>query len=480
MKRLAEILQRYYVTIIIAIVLFLTLIKRISILDPHLLNWDEVVYVTQAIEMVEKGVYMEFEPYRPPLWPLFLGIVFSIVGYSPVVIEMISWLMGALMLFSFVYLYRSMFNRDIANLAILITVSVPGIWLFLGARVMSESLFIIAGNLLWAIMLPKLMKGDSPLEYDFKDGLAIGLLLGFATLAKYTSFLLLIPPILLMIARKKFPKPNIGWISTIITFVPIVSILFILSALNTGTPLGFWIQYQEANALTSYGPSSMFDPVLMFGMVIGYLLVLATPFALLSFLKGAIELDKDSFIYTIWFLLPLVIQALLRPDIFYPVFLDLGSGGLFVRLTLPWISGGVILAALWIMRYKDKRKLFVLLVTATILVNCSFAGYVTMEYRSSTSYQQLGETKIAVDELWDDSSPILTNWLTFMYPYGRDTVVFIPEDQLEYQNLVDQGVQLIIQHTGNFSLGLWWNPEADNFTLAFKSELGLFLIWSKI
>ena len=467
------------VWIIFLIVAAITLVKRISIMDPHLLSWDEVVYVTQGREMVELGFFLDFEQYRPPLWSFCLGGVFFLFGVSPITIELASWVMGLLMMGSFLLLYNTLLDKETATLASVLTLTLPVIWLWIGARVMSEALFILLTNLFWVVTLPKVMQKEGRLEFSLKEGLLIGVLFGLATLTRFTSFLILIPVVIFMVFNRKIPKINISILITAVSFLAVISVLFILSFINLGTVFGFWDMYLAANSAGLSGAPDIVDIILTFALIVGYLLVLVLPFVLIGILRGVKGFDKKTITYTLWLFLPLLFQALLRIDSLNSNAFDIGSGGLFVRLIFPWASGGIIIAAIELRRLSMKRNRLIAIVFGILIVNCALSGIVLSEYRTSSYYQQIHEINSEINSIWSGNEQILTNWVLFIYPSGREYIALIPENYGEYNSSLDTGIRLIIQHTGNYSLQNWWNPEDDGFSVVFRSSLNLFIIWER-
>ncbi len=475
----SEYARRYYLYIFFLVIMTVTLFKRLTLLEPHLLSWDEVVYVTQAKEFVEKGVLVQFEPYRPPLWPLILGIVFSIAGCSPFVIEVFSWMMGVFLLLSFLPLYKRILDQKTADICMLVTLSLPVIWLQLAGRVMSESLFLLLSNVFLMTVLPKLLNDENSFELSIREGLVVGVSLGLATLARYTSFLYLIPIITLMIAKRREPKFNKGLVLSILSFLGVISFLFILSIVNTGSPLGFYIQYSQANRIDPMSLIVWWQPILMSGLVAGYLLVAGLPFSIIGTIRAIVQKNAKGIMLVLWFLVPLLLQGLLRIDYYRMEYFDLGSGGLFVRLTLPWIVGGIILSSRELHRYRKRKRVFLVVSAAIVLVNCSFAGIVVSEYRTSTYYQELGEVREILDNTWDKETSLITNWIVIIYPYGRDLVKRIPDTLAEYELLLSQGLSVIVQHSGNRSIQEWWNPTMDGFSIEATTSQGSFIVWKR-
>jgi 4-amino-4-deoxy-L-arabinose transferase-like glycosyltransferase len=395
-------------------VIAFTFLKRMTLLDPHLLSWDEVVYVTQAKEFVDRGVLLEFEPYRPPLWPFLLGLVFAIAGSSPLVIELFSWMMGVLLLLSFIPLYRRILDPKTADSSMLVTLSLPIIWLQIGGRVMSESLFLALGNVFLMTVLPKLLHDDEPFEFSIGEGILAGISLGLATLARFTAFLYVIPVIVLILAKKKKPRLDEGFIFSVFSFLGVISFLFILSIANTGTPIGFFVQYSQANRIDPSFSIEWWQPIFMSVLVAGYLFVASSPLTILGTIRGILQKNPKDIMLVLWFSVPLLLQGLLRIDYYHMDYFDLGSGGLFVRLTFPWIVGGIILACRELGGYRNRKRLFLAFSATIVLVNCSFAGVVVSEYRTSTYYQELREVREILDNTWDKEAPLVTNWIVII------------------------------------------------------------------
>ncbi|MBD3407685.1 MAG: hypothetical protein GF411_16325 [Candidatus Lokiarchaeota archaeon] len=476
--RIMEEIKKNWLLIFTIAVLVITLAKRLAMLDPHILSWDEVVYITQARELAEQGLIMQFEQYRPPLWPMLLGIIFLITGYSPIVAEITSWLIGIGMLFSFWKLYNKVLDEKEANLAYLLTLSLPIIWLNLGGRIMSESLMILFGNFFLAIVIPKAMKLSEE-NRNIKDYFLAGIFLGLSILTRFTAVLLVIPVFLAAIFYQTIIEDLKLYIVSFVGMSIVVLVLPVLSIYTTGTPLGFLELYSQVNSSNLAAAPTPFEFIMVSGLVLGYLLVsMILPF-ITGITRGLIGRRLNLIVLALWLIVPVFIQIVLRLDTFHLSNFDLGSGGLFVRLAFPWIAGTVMLAAIELNNLFKSDQIFIGAVLIMLLGNCVLAGVVLTEYRTSSFYQEIAEVRTIIDGNLSEGEIILTNWITFIYPYGRDTVLEIPSNKTEYNQLIVNNVSMIIQHKGNRSIEDWWNPSADGFSLLYTSQGGTFSIWTR-
>ncbi|MHA2243703.1 MAG: ArnT family glycosyltransferase [Candidatus Hodarchaeales archaeon] len=481
----------------------LTLLKRIAELSEINIGWDEAVYLTQATEIVLYGKFLEFQPYRAPLWSFALSIPMFFLGPTFAVAHLFSWILGMATVGSYLLLFQKLLPSRESNFAAIIFCTLPLFVLYVGTTLMSELLFLLFGNFFWIIVLPKMKK--DVFDLNTVESILAGFFLGLATLTRYTSFLLLVPVIIYYFQYQEDKKSIINrkTIVSILSFVITIIPLFLLSYLNTGSPIGFFTHYETAAEPMPRNFADFFEYFVVMAAILAFMAGAMFLLFLISCVIGLYRKSETIIGFVLWISMTLLSMLLLEENIFPNVFkisaLDLGSvGGASVRLSILCLVPTVMIASHGITFLLDleptsylnikfskafhTRFVGVLLVLI-IITNISISSVILIKHRHSTWYREQNEYSTILEDIWNQKTPILTNWVPVIYPYGRKLVLFIPPNELECKNLIaSQNITLIVQHLSNWTIQSWWNPINYGFEVYYKTykyQIQNYCIWKK-
>ena len=161
--------------LVFCIALFLIASFATTFVLPAFHSSDEYGYMASAREMMQGKFAKIGDVNRFPLFPVLLSVLYSILGYSELVTNLLLAIIGVATLAIFYeFLAKPHLNKNGAFIATLIFATNP-LFLYLSTRVLTESLFI----LLFVIFAVLLLKATASRLHSVLLGVVVGLL--FAT-----------------------------------------------------------------------------------------------------------------------------------------------------------------------------------------------------------------------------------------------------------------------------------------------------------
>lgn len=197
-------------------VLFLSLIIRIIFLfDYHPIWWDSAVYIGMGKHIFSLAQQGLWEPIRPVLWPIVLGLIWKI-KLSPVFFSRILILIISLLVVYLTYsITRILFNKESALISSIL-ISFSSIFFFFNFRIYTEIPTVLFVLFAFLFVLKK--------RYLFS-----GMFISFAFLTKFPSGIFLLCLIPLLFSNKKLKDNLINLKYYIIGFLIPVIPYFILN-----------------------------------------------------------------------------------------------------------------------------------------------------------------------------------------------------------------------------------------------------------
>jgi len=149
---------------------------------PQVLRFDEQYYFSVG-KSIAGGYYDDNYIVRPPLYPVFVGIIFRIFGPAIGVVLIIQSLLRGLLVAEVGWLGRRYFSRWTGLLAsVLVAIYPLVVWIY--TRLLNEALYLpIFVISIWAVERAYRSQRD-------RDSFIAGLVCGMASLVRVTSFFL--------------------------------------------------------------------------------------------------------------------------------------------------------------------------------------------------------------------------------------------------------------------------------------------------
>jgi len=186
--------KQYFIHLI---VLLFVLLGVINLKNSGLIDWDEGVFALQGQWIATLGA--EGKPFNfqtPPLFQIFIAILFKLVGPHDIVLPLLSLVFSGLTLYFVFYLAKRLFSTEEAIYATLIFMSTE-FFLFFSTSGLSDAAFLFFFTTSIFFFIKSVEKNR------MRDFL---LTIFFTTLALYTKYSAITLPIIFIILGKQLKK----------------------------------------------------------------------------------------------------------------------------------------------------------------------------------------------------------------------------------------------------------------------------------
>ena len=254
---LAERRHRVTLTVILVVAVLVRLGFWFAVVGFDTTGWgDEPDYHAHAIDISEGRGFLnslgEVTAARPPLYPILLGGLYSIVGPDPDAGRALQVALGGVIVLLVFALARRLFSTRVALMAAALAAVNPGL-VYLSALLMTENLYVILLLLLMLVLVREWKRPTGSVA-----GFAVaGLLAGLCSLTRPTAFTvaLLLSGVTLVFAREGFGTR----LRKVVVFMLVTVALVLPWSVRNYIQMGGWVTFTTHGGITFYESNNILN-----------------------------------------------------------------------------------------------------------------------------------------------------------------------------------------------------------------------------